>query len=132
MLNDSKGVNGIVEEAFIILWNSKIRWKSAAALRRDLFGITHSICTARLNNEKKGNRDMGKRSFFYEYIRAQVFSNIRDTLDNIPEEYHGIFILRFVWRKELSVVENTLGIPKEKVIEIQSKIQCILHNKYSN
>lgn len=64
-------------------------------------------CIARLMSVDKWNNGISKRSFFHEYIRSHVFKSIRDTLDIIPEEYHGFFYLRFVLRKDLDVIENT-------------------------
>lgn len=131
LLNEKKDAEGIIERTFVIIWDSKKEWKSIPELKRDLFRTTQSLCIARLMKHDKWDKEIKKRSFFHEYIRSHVFKNVKETLDNMPEQYHHIFLFRFVWRKELNVIVDILGMPIEMVIEIQSKIQSILYNKYS-
>ena len=121
ILSCEEDAEDMVHNVFLAIWERKMSFKShlkvylyRAVYNQSITYIRRQKFTTRLEDHEEGN-EMDENNYLQNRIETEVFVEIMQAIDRLPEHRREIFKLSYIDGLKISEVAERLGIAEETV-----------------
>ena len=117
ILSCEEDAEDMVHNVFLAIWERKMSFIDKSHLKVYLYRAVYNqsiTYTTRLEDHEEGN-EMDENNYLQNRIETEVFVEIMQAIDRLPEHRREIFKLSYIDGLKISEVAERLGIAEETV-----------------
>jgi len=136
-LQDKDAVEDLVQEVFVKIWEKDLNIREPEKLPGYIFSMVRAHCLNQIRGNKvrqqyvidKRNAEFWESDVQHAIIKAEVYSELSESLDKLPAKTREIFELSYLTQLRENEIAERLGLTLDMVKAHKKKAKNLLRSE---
>ncbi|WP_185968844.1 RNA polymerase sigma-70 factor [Carboxylicivirga sp. M1479] len=136
-LRDTSAAEDLVQDVFVHIWEKDLQIREPEKLPAYMYSMVRTRCLNQIRGNKvrqqyvhhEKDKDYWEDDVQHAIIKAEVFKELSESLEQLPEKTREIFELSYLTQLREKEIADRLGITVDMVKAHKKKARGILRNE---